>query len=747
MALKKRFRKFLTLSAFVAVFLILMFSMAMFSGNYIRERTGQLAIDNFQNIMTFEAESFKLKFETDQNVLLAAASLIEMPDSLVEVQGQFNNFEYLSTRFEYIALANTKGEAIDNSGIEIDISDRDYYQKSLKGETVIADLIQSRFTDEYSIAISTPVFDDGEIVGVLLGLNSVEFLGGTFGDVEQEGVMFNSVINSDNTVVINGISAASENIINQNLFDLIAGVATSFDPLNTLSDKLAEGVSGYTYHTFDNEVFYITYTPLDINDWMMISITPQTNVTSVTDDITMVTNAVSMIGLFLLILLTMIVYLNNRKNIEAVSEVAFVSELTRINTAQKFKLDAPGFIRKHRKQRLLIIKFDVENFKLVNESLGTKKGDHVLICMAKAMGSDEPDRLCAHLHDDEFVALISECDPDYGPDSYNKYLKRFHKLLGPDFNYRIRIVAGFYYYNAADNVNIEDAIERANVAHRHAKNSHENISIYSEEYIADAIKRKNIENRMEFALQNREFTMVLQPELSLETGQMIAAEALVRWQSPDGPMRPDEFVPVFEKSGFIVKLDMYVFEMACAYLKKWISEGRTPITISVNFSRIHLMTENFVDELNRISDQYNISPKHLGIEITETSMLDNEEIFLSVMKVLQRNGYKVLMDDFGSGYSSLGLLKSASVDVLKLDRSFLVGADNRTRSTAVVRSIISLSKDLKISTIAEGVETLEDAIILKEMGCNIIQGYYYGKPMSQEALKQFYDSEESIMML
>ncbi len=748
MAIRKQLQRYLTFGAIIVFVLVIMVAMAMFSSAYIERRTSEMATDNFYGLMQKQADMFKLKFESDSNTLRVAASMMTLSDSLDDFAEHNQEFLYLEDTFDYIAVADLEGNAYGTDGNISDIGEREYYQQAVAGETVISDLIVSGFDGEYSVTVATPIIDnEGEIVGVMVGLNSSKSLGELFGENIVEGLEFSAIVDKEGDVIINGLESVSEFVVSKNIYDLIVSEAQSYQPIDGIVDAVSNGESGYTSHVFDEEPFYIAYTPLGIRDWSMISILPYNQVTAVTQDIISVTSFVSLVGLLLLLILTLIIYLNNRKNLEAVSEVAYVSELTKVATGQKFRIDAPGFMKRHPGQRMMIIKFDIENFKLINESLGMQYGDMVLIKMAEAMLEDEPHRLGAHLHDDEFIMLLAECDPDYGDNAYHKYVARFMELLGSDFNYKIRVVAGYYKYNLSEKIPVSDAIERANIAHRRAKGTHSLMSEYSEELVAEAVKRKNIENRMEAAILNKEFTMVLQPELSLEKGKMIAAEALVRWQSEDGPMRPDEFVPVFEQNGFIVKLDLYMFEEACSYLNGWMASGRTPITVSVNFSRLHLLTENFVDELNRISAKYNVPSQYLGIEITETNMLNNEEVFLAVMKNLQSNGYKVLMDDFGSGFSSLGLLKNVSIDVLKLDRSFLMGSKDRDRSIAVVRSVILLSNDLGISTIAEGVETLEDAIILKEMGCDIIQGYYYGKPMSQEALKSFFDSEESTMLL
>ncbi len=745
MSINKQLIRYLSFGFVLIVCLVIMIIMAMYSSFYIETRTGEMAVDSFNVTMQKQAETIRLKFDSDRNILLVAASMFTLADSLEDFEHYSDEFAFLNESFDYIAVATPEGYSIGLDGIVTDINDREYFHRSMQGETVISDLLVSKFNNEYSIVISTPIIDNGEIIGIMLGINNTDTLSRLFGDDTMD-VDFSSIINAQGDILINGVSSVSTPQVSENVFDVLSD-QSAIDNIDALKTKMLEEEQGYVEQKFFDETFYVSYVALDIEDWILMSLTLQSSVNAAAQDILSVTSTVSLIGLSILVFLSVIIYLNNRKNLKAVREIAYVSELTQLSTAQKFKMDAAAFLKKNAGQKMLLIKLDVDNFKLVNESLGLQSGDLVLKSMAKAIVKDTPHRVCCHLHDDEFIVLLTENDSDYGDTAYKNYCRRLFKLLGDDFNYKLKIVAGLYYFESSEKISILDAMERANIAHRRAKATHKEIGYYSEEIISLAIKRKNIENNMETALKNKEFTMVLQPELSLDRGVMVAAEALVRWQTEEGPLRPDEFIPVFEQNGFITKLDMYMFEQACEYLSNWIKDGREPITVSINFSRLHLLNEHFVDNLNRITKKYDVMPKNLGIEITETNMLNNEEAFLSVMDSLHKSGYLVLMDDFGSGYSSLGLLKNAAVDVLKLDRSFLVGADDRHRSMAVVRSVISLSRDLGIKTIAEGVETLEDTIILKEMGCDIIQGYYYAKPMSQEAIKRFYDSKESLMTL
>lgn len=243
---------------------------------------------------------------------------------------------------------------------------------------------------------------------------------------------------------------------------------------------------------------------------------------------------------------------------------------------------------------------------------------------------------------------------------------------------------------------------------------------------------EEIEKDMELALINQEFKVYLQPKYSLDTEQIVGAEALVRWiHSTKGIIPPDKFIPLFEKNGFIKQLDFYIFEEVCSVQKKWGENNIAleDIPISVNLSRIHMNESRLTLKLGEIIKQYGIEAKCLEIELTESAILDNIDSLIRIIEDIKKAGFAVSMDDFGSGYSSLNLLKDLLVDILKIDKEFLGEGGDDYRGKVILSNIIHMAKELKLITVAEGVETKEQVEFLKEVGCNIAQGYYYAKPM------------------
>ncbi len=730
----------------LAVVIFLIFSTLLYN-SFIRDEINALSDQSIQQLMDNNVDTFKLEFESNINLLESTASLLPVWDYLRYVDYDSGDYDYIAKSFDYVMVINPYGYAVGSDGNVGDAFDEPYFQNAMNGETTISELIATDHNGIYTIVISTPMIANGETRGVLAGLNYVKTLNGIFGN-PIDGIVANLLVDSKGNIISNGVDNTYFNP-SENAFDVISNFdLADYDQFELLKEDISNGNDGEKKIEFNGELYRLIYTPVGVKDWSIMSIIPETIIQSTTNHIIILSAFVSSSLVLIICLFAYLIGMTRRKHLKNLEKIAYVSPLTKLNTLEKFKLDAPKFINEHRTKKFLLIKFDIENFRLVNETLSVLEGDKILLNMAAAIEPEATyDSLSAHIYNDEFLTLIAY-KKDETENWYDDYKSRLYKKLGENFKYNLRIVSGYYYIDESDLLDIQACIEKVNIAHHNAKEEKLHTSVFSVEYLSDAIKAKELENSMEKALLNGEFKMALQPELGLKSGEMIAAEALVRWISPTAGFRaPNEFIPLFEKNGFIVKLDMYMFEKACNFLSLWKKEGKKPFAISVNFSRKNLYSADFVSKLTAICKKYDIDPKYLGIEITETSMLSTDCDLNSFINDLHKEGFKVLMDDFGIGYSSLGLLKNTPVDVLKLDRSFFVESQTRERSIAVVASVIRLSKDLNINTVAEGVETLEDLSMLKEMNCDIVQGYYYAKPMFEDDFRAFYDSEKSIMKL
>ncbi len=447
----------------------------------------------------------------------------------------------------------------------------------------------------------------------------------------------------------------------------------------------------------------------------------------------------------LLILVLVIVSLirSRREYSRLLFQKTYFNDLTGSPNLSKFRKDAERLLTENEDEPYAVMRISIEGLDFLNEIFSLATGDKVIIAAADALKEtcDEKTSCYAHIYSDRFIALFP-CGSFDELDIWKAYFeRRFNEKVSGLVNIKVQLSAGLYLIEPGE-TDLNSILEKVSFAH-HAARQSERLEEKTQRYdgkLKEQMKlERKVEAQMEQALFAREFTMFLQPKYRLENNSLHGAEALSRWWV-DGKavMYPSEFIPIFEKNGFVVKLDMFMFEEACRFLSRLIDEDKPLITISTNFSRLHLLKGGFVSKLAMIADKYDVPHEYLEVEITESSMVGNENVLKAVLADLHRNGFTLSMDDFGTGYSSLGLLKEIPIDVMKIDRSFFESSREVERERIVIESVIDMAKKLGIHTVAEGVETQEHIDFLRQLGCEIVQGYYFSKPMPSNEFYRLY---------
>ncbi|MGN1147321.1 MAG: EAL domain-containing protein, partial [Lachnospiraceae bacterium] len=283
------------------------------------------------------------------------------------------------------------------------------------------------------------------------------------------------------------------------------------------------------------------------------------------------------------------------------------------------------------------------------------------------------------------------------------------------------------------------AIDRANVARKYGKNTaHTVVIAYNQEIKEKNEAEKAISANMATALENGEFKAWLQPKVSLVTGKVAGAEALVRWQKADGSMiYPDSFIPIFEKNGFITKIDFAVLDQILSYLREAMDEGEQVVPVSVNFSRRHNENPEFVEQVLSRLKAKNIPPEYIEAEITESIFMLDLSTLTDNLRKLKESGIAISIDDFGSGYSSLNVLANVDADVIKLDKKFLTYAGEDSKAPVFVKYLVKMMKRMGYKVLVEGVETREQLTLLHNAECDMVQGYYYARPMPIADFRKF----------
>lgn len=413
--------------------------------------------------------------------------------------------------------------------------------------------------------------------------------------------------------------------------------------------------------------------------------------------------------------------------------------LTGLLNQQSFCRYARERILENPDKNYVIIRWDIDNFKIVNDTMGVEEGDSILRGIGDAIRRRNYENcLCARLSADHFAYLMEEKDAD--PEKLFADVVTWFSAYSEKF--KITNCMGVYRIQDRQ-LDVAVMCDRALLALRSVKgNFSTHIGYYDEAMRDSLIAAQKLARDMLPAIERHEFKVFFQPQYNYADGSILGAEALVRWEHPTlGFLSPDKFIPLFEENGMIFLLDEYVWEESCRYMSDWLKnkDKVVPISVAVNVSRVDLYVPNIAERIKKLVESYGLPTSYLRLEITESAYMQNSQRLISVVRELHDLGFTVEMDDFGSGYSSLNMLKDVPVDILKLDIRFLSAGDDNPRGGNILSSVIRMAHWLKIPIIAEGVEKREQAEYLKSLNCIYMQGYFFARPMSAGEFENLID--------
>lgn len=637
--------------------------------------------------------------------------------------------------FQRIILADVTGIQLTEHNIDMDIAEEDFFKSSVTGETCLSKPYISGDGNKKVVYFATPVITSKNISAVLIGEYGMEQFSKLFPtSYNKKGFVY--LCERDGTII-----AASDTQEDMGAISILRKEKSSnlsylnFDTFEEIWSNIENGSGGHSVYDYKERTELLHYEPVGINDWYIISTVPKSVIGAEAMQITNNALYLTTVIVLVLMILAAVYYRRQKKYEKVLYEAAYIDELTGLPNLVKFKLDMEQIWEKHSDMNFMILKFDIHQFKMFNEKYGFDTGDRIiqLVAQTSRIYLKEEYDILTRINADTFVLM---CGYDKLEEAENKRIQAveaFKKAALEIADTRVEFRFGRYLIPKEDR-DVKSVLEKVNLAHGLSKETYPaGIFDYDEDQKARIIEETDIESKMEQALEQDEFLVYLQPKVSLITEKIVGAEALVRWKRKgEGIAYPNQFISLFEKNGFITRLDMYVLDKVCKIIVGWREKGEELIPVSVNFSRIHLKNPRFVLEIEEIVSRYNIPRKYIEIELTENTMLDNEEILHDVSGQLRQYGYTLSMDDFGSGYSSLGLLKSLPVDIIKVDRTFFLRQGDAKRSKIVIESMIQMAEKMGISTVAEGVESGEYIDFLKTIGCDMVQSYYYGKPIPSD---------------
>ncbi len=648
-----------------------------------------------------------------------------------EAQIKFLQNVRKSLNFDSILITDILGNGTLSTRQKIDLSGNKIFVKAMGGDIASTDIHASAFTGNNVISVGVPLRKNDRIIGAIL----VEF-----GTKMMTELLVENTEKKESAFILdsNGFNVATSSDVYNSLNFLKKATFANGESFEQFIHNSQKKRWGGTSVTLNGENRIIEFRPLAINSWTLYLVSHNilaNPVRNISDEVQNIT--ASMLLIFLLFG-AYIVFIK-RKTIRKVERIAFYDELTGLPNAVKFKQHVEEVIKKSPNMKYVMQKIDIENFKAINEIYDYETGNKVLQSIASALLQLNDDSfLCARIANDEFL-MFSAHSFLADNSTRNTFEMNFKNLLGELNSYEFTFRYGRYFIQKGER-DVADMINKTTLAHSMVKSlGHKNTWDYDDAYRQEVRRSTELINLSKSALEHNEFIVYLQPKYNLKEKKVSSGEALVRWVMEDGSLLlPDNFIPTFEQNGFVTEIDFYVLATVCARIKVWIDKGHKVLPISVNFSRLHFQNPNFVNDISAICDKFGDIRHFIEVELTETAVTENADNLSKLLDDLHAAGFTVAIDDFGAGYSSLGMLKDFKVDVLKLDQSFFDDDKQSNRSNIVVNGISEIAHKLGMKIVAEGIEITEHLKPLEKNHLEFAQGFFFAHPMPMEEFEQKY---------
>ena len=724
--MKNNIIKYMFISCLLIILIITGFS--VYSNNLNEKLNEQIKVMlkevGNQNKLVVTSEITK-----QQDLVKQLAKTLSLKSTYGEEEIELLKNIYESNNYKNVGIVS-KDVTIYITEDKVEIKNENFYDELEHKDSVVI-LDEDPINEESSIFVGENIKNQEAILFYSYDLNNL---------VEKlsipsfNGAGYTYIVGSDGKKILSSNNETSFYNFD-NIFDIMVKVNDyNNEVVANLKKDFLQLKSGSTLF-LNNSLKHMYYTPLGINDWYILTIVPVTTVDTIYSEIMSSTLLVSiyLVIIFLLIFVTisLILYLKNKK----LYNVIYKDKLTGGYSYEKFKDEYDSL-----KCRKTLIIFDINNFKLLNTIYGYKTSNEVLTKIYHLLNEINKEGFNCRKTADHYLICLKHC----GEKTILSYVNKIYngirriKIDNSDFV----ITSTFGVYESLYDEDFEIAENKALIAWKIAKNDHNKYySIYEDKMVYDMVESKVMLDKLINSVENDLLEIYLQPKFDCKTKKMVGSEALLRLRENNKFISPALFIPIAEESGFITTIDSYVFEKVCKIIHQFKKENINIGPISINISRKKIEQFNLVEEYEEIMKKYDINKNDIELEITEGTILSDNSIIQKVLKKIRRAKFKILVDDFGTGYSSISLLKSLDIDGIKIDRSFIT--DESEKGKEILKYVVKLGRSLNLQLTAEGVETKEQLDYLKKLNCDIIQGFYFSKPLSINEFKNFLEGEKN----
>ena len=640
---------------------------------------------------------------------------------------------------EGIGLKTSLNDGIDGNSSLDSMSEeaQTAIRQAWQGGSHISHLFHGKESNERVFVYAVPVYRQDKIIAALTASSHVEIFSDILaGDTVLGGSGYLHLIGSEGDFLVKSSKMVVQEAVD-NLFD---GPYIEPKEQDEIKKALKRQESIFSSFRYRGRTYQIFLNPVGINGWYLLCVNTRQNINQSIYQMVIVVWISFLVILALVIFLLLYGWRLLRKNNRELVRLAYQDTLTgadnmvRFTKKLKIALDKPG--------SCALAAINVRQFKFINEIFGKEQGDR-LLCFMKQVIEDELEEgefLCRDFAD-RFYLFLRQGDREQIRIRLQKIIQRIEDVsIRIQNSYQLRLYCGVA-------VREKEETDQSLLAHLPFALAKARVTPGVHLWFYDAQLHKQeeldhyVETHMDQALRDEEFHLYLQPKMLLKDGSLGGAEALVRWITKENNIiSPAQFIPLFEKNGFCVKLDLYMARRVCMQLRQWIDKGISPIPISVNQSKLLFYEIDYVQALSDLVEEYQVPPELITLEFLEGLAIENIDEVNEKIEQLKAKGFRISMDDFGTGYSSLNILGNLKIDELKLDRSFLqeVFQKGNHRCKIIMEQIIRMTKRLHVDTVMEGVETEENEALVKDLGCDYGQGYYYSRPITAaEFSRQF----------